>query len=215
MLQNLNITIKRHDCFIFANKLSFFLFEIIDLNIFTIQVISKLFNFFLILLFNSLNNFIFVLLRFFFYLREVSFNNISHSRHFLEQARDFLLQLMSKCPHNFWLHCLDDTLDILLFIHVLSDETALEFHDCFNDQLKLISFRVFFILQNVVVFQNASDGLMEFVEGAGKNGLDCWFSHHTMPLKINERCDSCLMKRDVLFQFLPRDCLIFESVLHL
>lgn len=156
-----------------------------------------------------------MLLHCFFYLREVSFNNIGHSRHFLEQARDFLLQLKSECAHNFWLHWLDDTLDILLVIHVLSDETALEFHDCFNNQLKLISFGLFFVLQNFAVFQNDSDGLMQFVEGAGKNGLDCWLSHHTKPLKINERCDSCLMKYDVLFQFLPWDCLIFESVLHL
>ncbi len=93
-----------------------------------------------------------------------------------------MLQLLPERAHNFRLHCLNDTLDILLVIHVLRDERALKFHNCFDDQLELVSFRLFLALLDVVVFQNLSDDLMQFVERAGENRLDCWLSHDTNSL---------------------------------
>jgi hypothetical protein len=162
--------------FIFALKLPFLLFEGLNLNFFSLNFIFKIRDLIILLLSysfdtiflifddgldgifflfgDSLNDVFFMGLKDIFDLREVGLDNLSHSAEVFKQRGNFLLQCCAEDIDDFRLHRSDDALNFFLVRCVLSYEGALEFHNCFNDELKLIDFGLFFIWHYFIVIED-------------------------------------------------------------
>jgi hypothetical protein len=161
MLKLINIAIKSSNRFIFSFKQSFFLLEFVNISFLSFDFIFKLRNLLILLLNNCVDKIVLVFLKNFFDLTKVGLDNISHSAEALKQCLHFLLQCCAEDTCDFRFHRSYHTLDFFLVGSILSDESALEFHDCFDNELELISFRFFFFWKEVVVFENPCDELVE------------------------------------------------------
>jgi hypothetical protein len=61
----------------------------------------------------------------------------------------------------------------------MSYKSALEFHDCLDNELKLINLKFFFSWEDVVVSEDLLNKLVELHEGCWKSRLNILLEHHT------------------------------------
>jgi hypothetical protein len=157
VLKILDSEIESLNNLIFALKLTFFLLEVVYLNIFSLNFAFKIRNLFVLLLGNNLDDILFMFFKNIFYLGEVCFDDVSHSAEVLEQGGNFLLQGCTEDSRDFRLHRPDHALDFFLIVGVLRYEGALEFHNSLNDDLELIDFGFLLIWKDVALFKDLSD----------------------------------------------------------
>jgi hypothetical protein len=168
LLKFLNSGIQTSYHFIFALKLTFLLFEGLNLNFFSLDFPFKIKNLSVLVLsysFDSIpflfcdtfDDIFFVGLEYIFDLREVGFDNLCHSTEALKQRGNFLLQCYTEDTRDIWLHHPDDALDFFLVRGVLLYEGAIEFHNSLNDELDLINLGFLFILYDLVVSKDLGD----------------------------------------------------------
>jgi hypothetical protein len=67
--------------------------------------------------------------------------------------------------------------NIFLSAGVLGHEILLDVHDGLDNQLQLIVLMLFFTCEDVVVFQDFRDGLVELHERLWKDGFYGWHLH--------------------------------------
>ena len=166
MLKFFDSEIKICNHIIYALKLAFFLFEVLYLNLFSLDFAFKIRNLFVLLLGDSFDDIFFVFLKNIFDLGQVGFDDVSQSAEALKQGGNFLLQGCTEDTRDFRLHRLYDALDFLLVLGVLRYEGALEFHYGLNNELELINFGFLLVWKYVVVFEDLGDYWVELWEGA-------------------------------------------------
>jgi hypothetical protein len=157
VLKILDFEIETLNDLIFAFKLSFFLLEVVYLNIFSLNLAFNIRNLFILFLGDSLDDILSLFFKNVFNLGEASFDDVSHSAEFLKQGRNFLLQGCTEDTCDFRLHRPYDAFDFFLVIGILSYEDALEFHNSLNDDLELIDFGFLLIWKEVAVFKDFPD----------------------------------------------------------
>jgi hypothetical protein len=186
--------------FFFALKLPFFLFEGLYLNFFSLDFafkfrnlivlfLGKSFDGILLLLSDCLDDVFFVGLKYIFDLREVSFDDLSHSTEALKQCGNFFLQRCAEDTRDIWLHHSDDTLNFFLVGGVLRYEGTLEFHNSFDDKLKLIDFGLFLIWHDFIVFEDLRDYRVQLRERFRELGFYLRDIHHIL-LQEFLKCDN-------------------------
>ena len=83
-LKLVNGVLKVCNSFFFALELTFFMFQCLNLIIFSFDFVFKICDFIILFVSNRLNHFFFHLLNVFIELSEVCLNNFSHSREILK-----------------------------------------------------------------------------------------------------------------------------------
>jgi hypothetical protein len=90
--------------------------------------------------------------KYLFYLREVSLDDVGHPRETLQQPRHLLLECLAEAARNLGPHRVNHCLDLLLVGGILSEQRTLELHNRSHDHLQLVCvIRLGLLLQEVVV----------------------------------------------------------------
>ena len=103
------------------------------MSFFSLNFVIEISNLFVLLLGDSINDLFFVFFKNIFNMREVCFDNSSHSAEALKQCGNLILQGYSEATLDFRFHHSYHTFDFFLVICVLRYQVALELHNSFND----------------------------------------------------------------------------------
>ena len=95
-----------------------------------------------------------------FCLREVGLYDLSHTAKALKKRGDLCLLVDTEETGDFRFHRPDNHLDLFLVCCVLGKQSALKFHNCLNDQLELVNFRLFFTRDDVIVSKDLCNNLI-------------------------------------------------------
>ena len=82
-----------------------------------------------------------MLLKNFFDLNEVSFDDVSHSS---EVLKDFFGKSSAKYFLDFWFHQAYHLINVHFVFWIMKNELVLKFHNSFNCHLELFDFLLFF-----------------------------------------------------------------------
>ena len=145
-------------------------------------------------------------------LRKVGFYELSHTTETLKKRGYLGLHVDTEETGDLLFHRPYTHLYLFLVCGVLGKQSALKFHNCLNDQLELVNFRLFFIWDDVIVSKNLCYNLMQLYEGVRKDSFNHWDLHNFAVFQVHEGTNRLLVRRQILFHLRPRNSFTFEML---